>query len=70
MITDEQLDRFRLEGTLVRVVRDIDPANDVLGTVVAWDDRKVLIRKRNRRLVQLDRSYRYMPADEERVWEI
>jgi len=68
MISDEQLDRFRVDGTPVRVVRDADPANDVYGFVVAWDASSVLIRKRmNRRLVKLDRRYVYQPEPEPRA---
>ncbi|PDO11524.1 MAG: hypothetical protein BLM47_02025 [Candidatus Reconcilbacillus cellulovorans] len=64
MITDEELDRYRIEGTLLRVVRDADPANDVYGIVVAWDERSVLIRKPNRKMVKLDRAYTYLPAQQ------
>lgn len=68
MITDEQLDKYRMDGTLVRVVRDADRSNDVRGFVVAWDPQSVLIRKRStRRLVKLDRRYVYQPASEERA---
>ncbi|HZG55547.1 hypothetical protein [Paenibacillus sp.] len=68
MITDEQLDKHRVEGTLLRVVRDANRENDVRGFVVAWDDASVLIRKRStRRLVKLDRRYVYQPASEERA---
>ena len=66
MISDELLDQYRVEGTIVRVVRDADPANDVIGIVVAWNDQSVLIRKPNRKVVQLDRQYLYVPADAER----
>lgn len=66
MITDELLNGYRVNGTRVRVVRDDDPANDVRGIVVAWDETTVLIRKFNRRVVKLDRSYLYQPADEPR----
>lgn len=67
---DEQtLDRFRLEGVKVRIVRDALEQNDVIGYVVAWDDTSVLIRKPNRRVVKLSRQYRMQPADEPRVWE-
>ncbi|GAA4863242.1 hypothetical protein GCM10023310_48370 [Paenibacillus vulneris] len=66
MISEEQLDRYRIEGTKLRVVRDADPANDVKGIVVAWDDATVMIRKQNRRIVKLDRSYHYQPMTEER----
>ncbi|HEY8530125.1 MAG: hypothetical protein BAA02_03405 [Paenibacillaceae bacterium ZCTH02-B3] len=63
MVTDEQLDRYRVEGTLVRVVRDALEMNDVIGYVVAWDDSHMLIRKENRRVVKLPRVYTVVPAD-------
>lgn len=66
MISDEQLDLYRVEGIKVRVVRDADPANDVRGFVVAWDDSSVLIRKPNRRVVKLSREYSIQPADQPR----
>lgn len=68
-IDEETLDRYRVEGTKVRVVRDALEMNDVIGIVVAWDEHSVLIRRPNKRVVKLDRSYRIMPADEPRVWE-
>ena len=61
MISEEELDRYRVEGTRVRVERDAEPANDVRGIVVAWDEETVLIRKINRRLLKLSREYRYVP---------
>ncbi|GLI07918.1 hypothetical protein YDYSG_39480 [Paenibacillus tyrfis] len=67
MISDEQLDKYRVEGTLLRVVRDADKANDVKGVVVAWDDDTVMIRKQNRRIVKLDRSYHFQPFLEPRI---
>ncbi|WP_010274730.1 hypothetical protein [Paenibacillus senegalensis] len=67
MISDEQLDRYRQEGIKVRVIRDDDPANDVRGFIMAWDDSTVLLKKFNRRVVKLDRSYTYQPSDEERI---
>jgi hypothetical protein len=68
MITDEQLNAYRLEGTLLRVVRDANKENDVRGFVVAWDDLAVLIRKRsNKNLVKLDRRYVYQPQNEPRA---
>jgi hypothetical protein len=68
MISEEQLDQYRVDGTLVRVVRDADRANDVRGFVVAWDDRTVMIRKRsNRHVVKLDRNYVYEPYEEPRT---
>ncbi|OXM84087.1 hypothetical protein [Paenibacillus rigui] len=66
MISEEQLDQYRIEGTVLRVVRDADIKNDVKGIVVAWDDTSVMIRKQNRRIVKLDRGYYYQPFTEER----
>ncbi|MCS7460100.1 hypothetical protein N0M98_08100 [Paenibacillus doosanensis] len=66
MISDEQLDQYRIAGIKVRVVRDADPVNDVRGLVVAWDDNTVMIRKSNRHIVKLDRRYLYQPASEKR----
>lgn len=66
LLTDEQLDAYRVEGIKVRVVRDADPANDVRGQVVAWDDDAVLIRRPNRRVVKLSREYLIQPASEKR----
>ncbi|GGG21998.1 hypothetical protein [Paenibacillus abyssi] len=66
MITDEQLDDLRVTGTKVRVVRDHLEMNDVVGIVVAWDDEQVMVRRPNRRIVKLSRSYRYELASEER----
>ncbi|SDW56007.1 hypothetical protein [Paenibacillus sp. CF384] len=62
MITEAQLDQFRVDGTPVRVVRDGMEVNDVLGIVVAWDADSVVIRKRSRRVVKLSRSYVYEPV--------
>lgn len=68
MITDEQLDQYRIDGTLLRVVRDENRDNDVRGYVVAWDEHSVLIRKRStRHMVKLDRSYVYQPIEEKRA---
>lgn len=66
MITDEQLDAYRVAGIKIRVVRDADPVNDVRGLVVAWDDESVMIRKPNRKVVKLSREYRIQPSDEKR----
>lgn len=66
MMEEAELDRYRVEGTFVRVIRDILEMNDVRGFVVAWDDEYVMIRKRNRRVVKLSRSYMIQPADEPR----
>jgi len=70
MISDEQLDVFRVDGTFLRVVRDVNPENDVRGYVVAWDDESVLIRKRSRKVVKLRRSYVYQPYTEPRPAEL
>lgn len=67
MISDNELNEYRLSGQRVRVVRDAIESNDVTGIVVAWDDTHVMIRKRNRRIVKLDRSYSYHSADEPRI---
>lgn len=65
-MTEEQLDKFRIDGTKVRVVRDALEINDVVGIVVAWDDESVLIRRPNKRVVKLKRSYTIVPASEPR----
>lgn len=67
MMEEAVLDRYRLAGTLIRVVRDMLEINDVRGYVVAWDDESVMIRKRNRRVVKLSRVYTIQPADEPRI---
>ncbi|CAM2956191.1 hypothetical protein PASE110613_09460 [Paenibacillus sediminis] len=61
MISDEQLNTYRLSGEKVRVVRDALETNDVIGIVVAWDEEHVLIRRQNRRVVKLNRSYDIQP---------
>ena len=66
MITDDQLNQFREIGTKLRVIRDIDPLNDVKGIVVAWDEHSVLIRKQNRKVIKLVRSYTFQPWEQER----
>jgi len=66
-LTDEQLNHYRLDGTKVRVVRDALEINDVIGIVVAWDDTTVMIRRPNKRIVKLDRSYAIMPFTIERI---
>lgn len=66
MISEEQLDEYRLSGETVRVVRDEIESNDVKGIVVAWDDSSVMIRKPSRRVVKLSRGYLYQPVSEER----
>ncbi|NMI02664.1 hypothetical protein HF638_01660 [Paenibacillus sp. SZ31] len=66
MISDTELDALRLSGEKVRVVRDELESNDVTGIVVAWDGEQVLIRRQNRRVVKLDRGYRYQLFSEPR----
>lgn len=59
MISDELLESLRQSGVKVRVVRDANPDNDVRGYVVAWDDKEVLIRRPNRRVIKLSREYTF-----------
>jgi RNase P/RNase MRP subunit p29 len=66
VITDDQLNEYREIGTKVRVIRDIDPINDIRGIVVAWDEHTVLIRKQNRKVLKLTRNYIYQPWEQER----
>ncbi|MEC0089112.1 hypothetical protein PMSD_02320 [Paenibacillus macquariensis subsp. defensor] len=66
MISDEELNAFRVGGEKVRVVRDSEKSNDVRGIVVAWDEYQVLIRRPNRNVVKLDRKYFYQLASEPR----
>lgn len=66
MITDEQLDVYRVNGIKVRVVRDSEPENDVRGHIVAWDDETVMVRKSNRKIVKLSRVYKYQPTGQDR----
>lgn len=67
MVSEEQLDAYRVSGETVRVVRDEIEANDVVGIVVAWDESSVVIRKPSRRVLKLSRSYRYIPVSEDRL---
>lgn len=67
MLSDEQLNAYRLSGEKVRVVRDGLKENDIRGIVVAWDDTQVLIRRPNRNVVKLDRNYVIQPSKEERI---
>lgn len=62
MISDEQLNEYRLSGEKVRVMRDSLPSNDVRGIVVAWNEEQVVIRRPNRNVIKLDRNYIYQPA--------
>jgi RNase P/RNase MRP subunit p29 len=63
VISDEQLESLRQSGAKVRVIRDANPENDVRGYVVAWDDREVLIRRPNRRVIKLSREYTFESID-------
>ena len=67
MITDEQLNEYRISGERVRVVRDGLESNDIKGIVLAWDESQVMIRRPNRRVVKLDRNYIYQPFSEPRA---
>ncbi|AIQ28974.1 MULTISPECIES: hypothetical protein [Paenibacillus] len=66
MISDEQLDAYRISGEKIRVVRDGLESNDVKGIVLAWDESQVMIRRPNKRVVKLDRNYLYQPFSEPR----
>lgn len=68
MMTDEQLNEYRISGEKVRVIRDAIASNDIRGIVVAWDDTHVLIRRPNRSVVKLDRNYQIQPSREPRIW--
>lgn len=70
MISDEQLDEYRIAGTLIRVIRDQNEENDIKGFIIAWDDEIVAIRRRNRKIMRLSRSYTYQPASEPRTVNI
>jgi hypothetical protein len=66
MVSEEQLDAFRISGEQVRVVRDGMEMNDIIGIVVAWDDTTAVIRKFNRRVVKVSRNYLYVSLAAER----
>ena len=70
MLNDEQLDKLRVDGTKIRVVRDALAENDIRGIVVAWDDEYVLSRRPNRRVIKVKRSYPIQLASEERNWSL
>ncbi|XID93710.1 hypothetical protein ACF3MZ_04030 [Paenibacillaceae bacterium WGS1546] len=70
MLSDEQLDRLRVDGTKIRIVRDALEQNDVVGIVVAWDDEYLLVRRPNRRVIKVKRTYRLQKADEPRQWSL
>ncbi|MFC3748542.1 hypothetical protein [Paenibacillus sp. GCM10012306] len=66
MISDEELNAYRISGEKVRVVRDGIASNDIRGIVLAWDESQVMIRRPNRNVVKLDRNYLIQPAKEPR----
>jgi hypothetical protein len=66
MISDEQLDAYRISGEKIRVIRDALESNDVKGIVLAWDESQVMVRRPNKRVVKLDRNYVYQPFSEPR----
>ncbi|ULO05677.1 hypothetical protein H1230_21760 [Paenibacillus sp. 19GGS1-52] len=66
MISDEQLDAYRISGERIRVVRDGLESNDVKGIVLAWDETQVMVRRPNKRIVKLDRNYLFQPFTEPR----
>jgi ribosome maturation factor RimP len=66
MVSDEQLNEWRVETVKIRVIRDAVEANDLKGIIVAWDDETVIIRKQNRKVVKLPRTYVYQPFDMDR----
>lgn len=66
MISDEQLDAYRISGEKIRVVRDALESNDVKGIVLALDESQVMVRRPNKRVVKLDRNYVYQPFSEPR----
>ncbi|MDQ0195912.1 hypothetical protein [Paenibacillus wynnii] len=67
MISDDQLNEYRISGEKIRVVRDGLESNDVKGIVLAWDDTQVMVRRPNRRVVKLDRNYIFQPFTEPRA---
>ena len=67
MISDDQLNEYRISGEKIRVVRDGLESNDVRGIVLAWDDTHVMVRRPNRRVVKLDRNYIFQPYKEPRA---
>jgi RNase P/RNase MRP subunit p29 len=70
MVDDQQLDALRLTGERIRVVRDVNPENDVLGWLVAWNDQEIIVRKANKKVVKLKRSYAIQSVHEARSFEI
>ncbi|MCL6604303.1 MAG: hypothetical protein K6T94_15670 [Paenibacillus sp.] len=67
MISDEQLNEYRISGEKIRVVRDGLESNDVKGIVLAWDETQVMVRRPNKRVVKLDRNYLFQPFSEPRA---
>jgi RNase P/RNase MRP subunit p29 len=67
MLTDDQLNEYRVEGTKVRIIRDNIEANDVKGIVVAWNEQSIIIRKQNRKVIEVPRHYVCQPLTEQRI---
>jgi len=63
MISEEQLDEYRVNGVRVQVRHQVDSdgVRDIKGIVVAWDDETVLIRKQNRKIVRVPRTAGFEP---------
>lgn len=66
MISDEELDAYRLSGEKVRVIRDALQSNDVRGIILAWNETQVMVRRPNKHVVKLDRNYIFQPYSEPR----
>ncbi|MFC4777270.1 hypothetical protein ACFO9Q_10795 [Paenibacillus sp. GCM10023252] len=66
MIQDEQLEHYRQSGERVRIVRDAIELNDVMGIVVAWDEKHVAIRRMNKRVVKVSRAHHMEAATDPR----
>lgn len=67
MVSDEQLNEWRIQANKIRVIRDADESNDIKGIIVAWDDETIMVRKQNRKVLKLSRSYVYQPIESERI---
>ncbi|MEY4480446.1 MAG: hypothetical protein RLZZ267_1124 [Bacillota bacterium] len=63
---DNQLDEWRRDGVKVRVVRDANPDNDIRGIVIAWNESDVLVRKQNRKVVKVAKTYHFQADDQPR----
>lgn len=63
---DNRLDEWRRDGVKVRIVRDANPDNDIRGIVIAWNETDVLVRKQNRKVVKLAKTYHFQEDDQPR----